>query len=137
MLFLRNYNILFCRLHIHNTKESKRQKIHQKVWWRWLTLNQDVEELIKHCHSCQVNTPPKSHSQPLQLPETPQRNWEMPAVDLKGPLPWVNICYHWLQIKVPNSHILKVNNNWYNNQTNGKQVFMFQYRDTLVSDNSP
>ena len=57
------------------------------MWWRWLTLNQDVEELIKHCHSCQVNIPPKSHSQPLQLPETLQHNWEMPAVDLKGPLP--------------------------------------------------
>ena len=50
---------------------------------------------------------------------------------------WVNTCYHWLQIKVPNSHILKVKNNWYNNQTNGKQVFTFQYRDTLVSDNGP
>ena len=59
--------------------------LHQKVWWS--TLNQDVEELIKHCHSCQINTPLKSYSQPLQLPEIPQRNWEKPEVDLKGPLP--------------------------------------------------
>ena len=29
----------------------------------------------------------KSHSQPLQLPETPQCNWGKLAVDLKGPLP--------------------------------------------------
>ena len=57
----------------------------QKVWWP--TLNHDVEEFIKHCHPCQVNTAPKSHSQPLELPETPQNNWEKLAVDFNGPLP--------------------------------------------------
>ena len=43
--------------------------LRQKVWWP--TLNHDIEELLKRCHSCQVNTLPKSHSQPLQLPEPP------------------------------------------------------------------
>ena len=66
------------------------------MWW--LTLNHNIEELIKHCYFCQVNTHSKSHSQPLQLLETPQNNWEKLAVDLKGPLHSgeYNTCYHWL-----------------------------------------
>ena len=107
------------------------------MWWP--ILNQDVEELIKHCHSCQVNTPPKSHSQPLQLPETRQRNWEKLAVDLKGPLPssesiLVIIDY---ESRYPIAISLK--------STTAdliikqmEQVFaMFGYPDTLVSDNGP
>ena len=63
--------------------------LRQKVWWP--TVNHDIEELLKRCHFCQVNTLPKNHSQPLQLPETSplpgKKNWEKPAVDLKGSLP--------------------------------------------------
>ena len=69
----------------HQGIQKTKNLLRQKVWWP--TLNQDVEELIKHCHSSKVSTPPKSHSQQLQLPETPQRNWEKLAPYLKGPVP--------------------------------------------------
>ena len=69
----------------HQGIQKMKNLLCQKAWWP--TFNHDVEELIKHCHPCQVNTAPKSHSQPLELPETPQNNWEKLAVDLKGPLP--------------------------------------------------
>ena len=39
----------------HQGIQKTKNLLCQKVWWS--TLNQDVEELIKHCHSCQVNTP--------------------------------------------------------------------------------
>ena len=69
----------------HQGIQKTKNLLRQKVWCP--TLNHDFEEFIKHCHPYQVNTPPKSHSQPLELPETLQNNREKLAVNLKGPLP--------------------------------------------------
>ena len=103
------------------------------MWWP--TFNQDVEELIKHCHSCQVNTPPKSHSQPLQLPETPQRNWEKLAVDFKRPLPSGES----ILIDYKSRYAIAISLKLTATDTIIKQmeqVFtMFGYLDTLISDN--
>ena len=104
----------------------------------WLpTLNQDVEDLIKHCHSCQVNPRPKSHSQPLQLPETPQRNWEKLAVDFKGPLPSGESILVIIDYK--SRYAIAISLKLTATDTIIKQmeqVFtMFGYLDTLASDN--
>ena len=121
-------------MRIHQGIQKIKSLLHQKVWWS--TLNQDVEELIKHCHFCQVNTPPKSHSQPLQLPEIPQRNWEKPEVDLKGPLP---SCESVLVITAYESRYpVTISLKSTTADTIMEQVFtMFGYPGTLASDNGP
>ena len=55
-----------------------------KVWWP--AMNQDVENLIRHCHTCQVITPSTTSRQPLQMTNLPTENWEYLSTDLKGPL---------------------------------------------------
>ena len=101
--------------------------------------NHDVEEFIKHCHPCQVNTPPKSHSQPLELPETPQNNWEKLAVDLKGPLPTgesilVIIDY---KSRYPIAVALKSTTTEIIIREMERVFTMLGYPDKLVSDNGP
>ena len=50
-------------------------------------INQDVKNLITTCHACQMNIPPSSKCQPLQMTPIPADSWEFLALDLKGPLP--------------------------------------------------
>ena len=69
----------------HQGIVKMKNMLHENVWWP--TINQDVENLITTCHACQVNTPPSSKYQPLQMTRIPANNWEFLALDLKGPLP--------------------------------------------------
>ena len=57
-----------------------------KVWWP--AMNQDVENLIHHCHTCQAITPSTTSWQPLQMTNLPTLNWEYLSTDLKGPTFW-------------------------------------------------
>ena len=123
----------------HNIKEFEKTKnlLRQKVWWP--TLNHDVEEFIKHCHPCQLNTAPKSHSQPLELPETQQNNWEKLAIDLKGPLPsgesiLVIIDY---KSRFPIAAPLKSTTTKIIIKEMERVFTMLEYPETLVSDNGP
>ena len=69
----------------HQSIVKTKNMLREKVWWP--TINHDVENLIRTCHACQVNTPPSSKCQPLHMTPIPANNWEYLALDLKGPLP--------------------------------------------------
>ena len=53
------------------------------IWWAG--LDQDLEQLVKHCHVCQVNCslPPTA---PLHPWECPNRPWTRVHLDFAGPL---------------------------------------------------
>ena len=44
--------------------------LREKVWW--LSINRDVEQLIKSCHACQITTASKYKCQPLKMSEIPK-----------------------------------------------------------------
>ena len=56
----------------HQGIVKMKNMLHENVWWP--TINQDVENLITTCHACQVNTPPSSKYQPLQMTHIPANN---------------------------------------------------------------
>ena len=64
----------------HQSIAKTKNMLREKVWWP--TINQDVENLITSCHTCQVNTPPSSKCQPLQMTAIPANKWEFLALDL-------------------------------------------------------
>ena len=69
----------------HQSIAKTKNILCEKVWWP--TINQDVKNLITTGHACQMNIPPRSKCQPLQMTPIPANNWEFLALDLKGPLP--------------------------------------------------
>ena len=72
--------------HQHHQGISKTKALlREKVWWPGMASQ--VDELIKSCHQCQVNTPSVTKCEPLKMTEIPQTSWETLAIDLKGPLP--------------------------------------------------
>ena len=46
----------------------------------------DVENLVGHCHICQVIIPPTNSWQQLHTTTLPTQNWEYLIMALKGPL---------------------------------------------------
>ena len=62
----------------------------EKIWWPG--IDQDVEYLIKRCHSCQVTSTSQANnmSVPITPTEIPENLWDMLAMDLKGPYPAVD-----------------------------------------------
>ena len=62
----------------------------EKIWWPG--IDQDVEYLIKRCHSCQVTSTSQANnmSVPVTPTEIPENLWDMLAMDLKGPYPAVD-----------------------------------------------
>ena len=59
--------------------------LRDKVWSPG--INAEIEELIKHCHTCEVTTASKSKAQPLAPRLTPEQTWDTLAIDLQGPFP--------------------------------------------------
>ena len=59
--------------------------LREKVWWPG--INAEIEELIKHCHTCEVTTASKSKAQPLAPILMPEQTWDTLAIDLQGPFP--------------------------------------------------
>ena len=59
--------------------------LREKVWW--LCIDQDVEHLIKSCHSCRVTSQENNISVPVTPTEMPENCWDTLAIDLQGPYP--------------------------------------------------
>jgi len=59
-----------------------------KVQYTWLKMRREVEEYIKQCKSCQVNTilTPK-HKAPMEITAMAERPFGKYYIDLIGPLP--------------------------------------------------
>ena len=60
----------------------------EKIWWPG--IDQDVEYLVKRCHSGQVTSQANNMSVPVTPTEIPENLWDMLAMDLKGPYPAVD-----------------------------------------------
>ncbi|XP_065064039.1 uncharacterized protein K02A2.6-like [Rhopilema esculentum] len=59
--------------------------LREKVWWPG--IDQEVENLIKHCHACQVTGSNKVNFEPLEVTKIPSTNWHTVALDIQGPYP--------------------------------------------------
>ena len=59
--------------------------LREKVWWPGIIV--EIEELIKHCHTCEVTTTSKSQALPLAPTFMPGHAWDTLAIDLQGPFP--------------------------------------------------
>ena len=58
--------------------------LRQNVWWP--NFSNHVEQLIQHCHTCQINTTSITKSGLLKMSEILQHPWDKVAIDLKGPI---------------------------------------------------
>ena len=69
----------------HQSVLKTKALLREKVWW--LGINVEVEELIKHCHTCEVTTASKSNAQPLAPTSLPEDTRDILAIDLQRALP--------------------------------------------------
>ena len=108
------------------------------VWWP--KINQDTEDLIKKCHSCQIVIPKHHKAEPLNPTPLPEEPWQQLGIDLKGPLPdqhtlLVILDYH---SRYPIVHVL-------NKDTTSDRIIeklmstfaIFGYPESVVTDNGP
>ena len=129
--------ILMTGHHAHQGITKTKNLLQQSVWWP--SINTDIEQHIKQCHPCQVNTPSSTQHPPMTLTKTPGRNWQKLATDLKGPLPsgeniLVVIDY---KTKYPVTAILRKTTSEDIIYQLEKIFTMFGYPETIVSDNGP
>ena len=54
--------------------------LREKVWWAG--IDQDLEHLIKSCHSCQVTSQANNISVPVTPREIPENCWDTLEIDL-------------------------------------------------------
>ena len=69
----------------HQGINKTKALLREKVWWP--SINADVEQLIKHCHACQVTASSNSKCAPITMSEIPSQVWHTLAVDIQGPYP--------------------------------------------------
>ena len=58
--------------------------LREKVFWP--DINCEIENLIKTCHACQMQSQPLQ-APPVQMTELPNGPWKKVAIDLTGLLP--------------------------------------------------
>ena len=59
--------------------------LRENVWW--LSINENIENHIGPCHSCQITTPSTQKNAPLAMTPTPDSCWDIVSADIKGPFP--------------------------------------------------
>ena len=68
----------------HQGMVRTKQLLRQFVWFP--NIDQQVQEAIKHCKQCQINTAQYHTIQPLNMSEMPSGPWEELSIDFYGPL---------------------------------------------------
>uniref|UniRef100_A0A3P9MCB8 Gypsy retrotransposon integrase-like protein 1 n=1 Tax=Oryzias latipes TaxID=8090 RepID=A0A3P9MCB8_ORYLA len=68
----------------HQGIVKTKQRLRTKVWWPG--IDREVEDLVRSCHACQINTS-TSHDVPTVRTELPAKPWQMLAMDMCGPFP--------------------------------------------------
>jgi len=69
----------------HQGIVKTKSMLREKVWWP--NINDQLEQKISNCHSCQVTAPATTKFDPLHQTETPKHAWHAVAIDIQGPYP--------------------------------------------------
>ena len=77
-------NILRVAHKCHQGETKTLSMMREKVWWPG--MREDLTNMIKECHGCQVNTPVRNKCEPLNMTPLPPKPMHLIAVDIKGPL---------------------------------------------------
>ena len=110
--------------------------LQEKVWWPG--INAEIEELKKHCHTCETTTASKSQALSLASTLMPEQTWDI-AIDLQGSFPSGDNLLVMIDYR---SHYPVVY--FISNASAGKIIkcmsntfSLFRYPKVLLSDNGP
>lgn len=57
-----------------------------KTHYFWKKMSKDISKYSKTCHKCQINKPKPKIVEPLQITNTPQRQFDVVIIDTIGPM---------------------------------------------------